>query len=112
MVRSSRRDQKTKAIAEVLAMIADEHLLTPDRRRPALCGEEALHESITEFCAALEFYAARAAHPKKCGAKLQAAKPSRAAHACEDEPYRENFLYLSRCGMTLSIPKRRFLSSS
>src|SRR5579883_362812 len=27
-------------------------------------------------------------------------------------PHRENFLYFSRCGMMLSSPKRRFLSSS
>ena len=27
-------------------------------------------------------------------------------------PHRENCLYFSRCGMTLSIPRRRFLSSS
>ena len=27
-------------------------------------------------------------------------------------PYLENFLYFSRCGTTLSIPSRRFLSSS
>jgi CopG antitoxin of type II toxin-antitoxin system len=26
--------------------------------------------------------------------------------------YRENFLYFSRCGMMLSMPRRRFLSSS
>ena len=27
-------------------------------------------------------------------------------------PHLENFLYFSRCGITLSIPSRRFLSSS
>ncbi len=26
--------------------------------------------------------------------------------------YRENFLYFSRCGMTLSVPSRRILSAS
>ena len=34
------------------------------------------------------------------------------AARCAAAPYRENFLYLSRCGRMLSIPKRRFLSSS
>ena len=27
-------------------------------------------------------------------------------------PYRENFLYFSRCGMTESVPSRRILSAS
>jgi hypothetical protein len=27
-------------------------------------------------------------------------------------PYRENFLYLIRCGIVESVPRRRFLSSS
>jgi hypothetical protein len=28
------------------------------------------------------------------------------------QPYRENFLYLSRCGMMESVPSRRILSAS
>jgi predicted DNA binding CopG/RHH family protein len=39
-------------------------------------------------------------------------KAGRRAIAPGPRPYRENFLYFSRCGMTLSIPSRRFLSSS
>jgi hypothetical protein len=30
----------------------------------------------------------------------------------QDFSHLENFLYFSRCGMTLSMPNRRFLSSS
>ena len=58
MIHSSRRDRKTKAIAEVLAMIADAHPpLAPLRPCPVLEIEEWLWESATEFCAA---YAERA----------------------------------------------------
>ena len=58
MIHSSRRDRKTKAIAEVLAMIADAHPpLAPLRPCPVLETEEWLWESATEFCAA---YAERA----------------------------------------------------
>ena len=64
MINSSRRDRKTKAIAEVLAMIADAHpplaSLSP---RPET--EEWLWESATEFCAALELYAERAMQIKR-----------------------------------------------
>jgi hypothetical protein len=53
MIHSSRRDRKTKAIAEVLAMIADAHPpLAPLRPCPVLETEEWLWESATEFCAA------------------------------------------------------------
>jgi hypothetical protein len=67
MFRLSRRDRKAKAVAEVLAMIADERPLTPNWPRPALDAEEALLETVTEFCAALELYAARTAQAKKFG---------------------------------------------
>jgi hypothetical protein len=61
MIHSSRRDRKTKAIAEVLAMIADAHPpLAPLRPCPVLETEEWLWESATEFCAALDRYAERA----------------------------------------------------
>jgi len=47
---SSRRERKTKAIAEVLAMIADAYPpLAPHRSRPLLETEEWLFESATEF---------------------------------------------------------------
>jgi hypothetical protein len=64
MIDSSRRDRKTKAIAEVLAMIADAHPpLAPLSPRPET--EEWLWESATEFCAALELYAERAMQIKR-----------------------------------------------
>jgi hypothetical protein len=48
MIHSSRRDRKTKAIAEVLAMIADAHPpLAPLRPCPVLETEEWLWESAT-----------------------------------------------------------------
>jgi hypothetical protein len=50
MIHSSRRDRKAKAIAEVLAMIADSYPpLAPHRPRPVLETEEWLFESATEF---------------------------------------------------------------
>jgi hypothetical protein len=61
MIHSSRRDRKTKAIAEALAMIADAHPeLDPHRPRPVRERDEWLWESATEFCAALDRYAGRA----------------------------------------------------
>ena len=62
MINSSRRDRKTKAIAEVLAMIADAH---PAPLSPRPETEEWLWQSATEFCAALELYAARAMQIKR-----------------------------------------------
>src|ERR1700730_1354785 len=60
MIHSSRRDRKTKAIAEALAMIADAHPeLDPHRPRPVRETDEWLWESATEFCAALDHYAGR-----------------------------------------------------
>jgi hypothetical protein len=62
MIHSSRRDRKTKAIAEVLTMIADAHPpIAPDRPRPVLDKEEWLFESATAFIEALDkYYAERA----------------------------------------------------
>jgi len=66
MINSSRRDRKAKLIAEVLAMIADAHpKLVPDHPRPVCDSDEWLSESATEFCAALDRYAARAAQFKR-----------------------------------------------
>jgi hypothetical protein len=57
MIRSSRRDRKTKAIAEVLAMIADAHPpIAPHRPRPVLDTEEWLFQGATEFIEALDKY--------------------------------------------------------
>ena len=62
MTHSSRRERRTKAIAEVLAMIADAHLeLAPDRPDSDREAEEWLWEIATGFCAALDRYAERAA---------------------------------------------------
>jgi hypothetical protein len=61
MIHSSRHDRKTKAIAEVLAMIADAHPeLAPHHPRPVRETDEWLWENATEFCAALDRYAGRA----------------------------------------------------
>lgn len=55
MIHSPRREYKTKAIAEALAMIADAHPeLSPDHPRPARETDEWLWERATEFCAALD----------------------------------------------------------
>jgi hypothetical protein len=65
MIHSSRRDRKTKAIAEALAMIADAHPeLDPHRPRPVRETDEWLWESATEFCAMLDHYAGRNMLPK------------------------------------------------
>ena len=67
MIHSSHRDRKAKAIAEVLAMIADASPpLAPPRPRPVLETEEWLFESATEFVEALEkYYAERATQKRK-----------------------------------------------
>jgi hypothetical protein len=66
MIHSSRRDRKTKAIAEVLAVIADAHPeLASHHPRPVGETDEWLWESATEFCAALDRYAGRAMQTKK-----------------------------------------------
>jgi hypothetical protein len=62
MIHSSHRDRKAKAIAKVLAMIADTHPeLTPNDPWTARETDEWLWESATAFCAALDVYAGRAA---------------------------------------------------
>ena len=66
MIHSSRRDRKTKAIAEVLAMIADAYPeLAPDRPRSDREAEEWLWEIASGFCAALDRYAARTMQVKR-----------------------------------------------
>jgi alkylhydroperoxidase family enzyme len=65
MIRSSRREGRTKAMAEVLAMLATAQPFDPHRAHPASGAEESLFESATEFCAALELYAARATQMTK-----------------------------------------------
>ena len=65
MIHSSRRDRKTKAIAEALAMIPNVHPELVPRPRPVLETEEWLWESATEFCAAMDRYAERAMEIKR-----------------------------------------------
>jgi hypothetical protein len=67
MIHSSHRDRKAKAIAEVLAMIADAHpQITPRRPHPVLETKEWLFESATEFIEALdEYYAKHATQIKR-----------------------------------------------
>jgi hypothetical protein len=66
MLHSSRRDRKAKAVAEVLAMMADAYPpLAPQRPRPVLETDEWLFEGATEFIEALEkYYAGRATQTK------------------------------------------------
>ena len=67
MIHSSRGKPKAKAIAEVLAMIADAHPdLAPHHPRPVSETDEWFLESAAEFCAALDRYAgARYPNEKK-----------------------------------------------
>ena len=67
MIHSSRRDRKAKAIAEVLAMIADAHpTVVLHQPRPDLDTEAGPFESATEFIEALEkYYAERAKQMKR-----------------------------------------------
>ncbi len=59
MIHSSRRDRTARAIAEVLAMIAEaDPKLTP-HPPPVVESDEGLWENATEFCAALDRYAER-----------------------------------------------------
>jgi hypothetical protein len=67
MIRSSRRESTTKAFAQVLAMIANPQPFAPHRADPVGDAEESLFESVTEFCTALEIYAARTAQMRKFG---------------------------------------------
>ena len=66
MIHTSRRDRKAKAIAEVLAMIANAQApLAPHRPRPVLEADERRFETAAEFWAALEKYAERATQFKR-----------------------------------------------
>jgi hypothetical protein len=58
MTRSSRRIDRTKVIATVLAMIADAvPESTPQHRCRAFESDESLWETTIEFCAAMDRYA-------------------------------------------------------
>jgi hypothetical protein len=62
MTHSSRRERRTKAIAEVLVMIDDAHPeLAPDRPDSDREADEWLWDIATGFCAVLDRYAERAA---------------------------------------------------
>ena len=56
---------KTKAVAEVLAMIANAQAPPPHLPRPVLEADERLFETAAEFCAALEKYAECATQIKR-----------------------------------------------
>ena len=69
MTHSSRRDPKIKAIAEVLAMIADvDPKLARNHSPPARMSDDWLWEDATEFCAALDRYAGGREAPRSFGA--------------------------------------------
>jgi len=66
MTHLSRRERGTKAIAEVLARIADAYPeLAPDRPDFDREAEEWLWEIASGFCAALDPYAARTMQVKR-----------------------------------------------
>jgi hypothetical protein len=66
MIQSSRRDRRAKAVAEVLAIIANaQHPSAPHRPLPIREADEWLSQSAPEFCAALDFYANRATRKTK-----------------------------------------------
>jgi hypothetical protein len=66
MIQFSRRDRRAKAIAEVLAMIANaQHPLPARRPDPIREPDEWLSQCATEFCAALDMYARRVARKRK-----------------------------------------------
>jgi hypothetical protein len=69
MISSSRRDRQAKAIAELLAMIADAHPeIGGGRPRPAFeANQESLWEDVTEFSAALERFSANCQHHRISG---------------------------------------------
>ena len=69
MISSSRRDRQAKAIAELLAMIAEAHPeIGGGRPRPAFAAnEESLWEDVTEFSAALERFRANCRHHRISG---------------------------------------------
>jgi hypothetical protein len=66
MIQSSRRNRRAKAIAEVLAMIADaQHPTVPHRSLSIHETDEWLSQNVTEFCAALDVYAKSATRKRK-----------------------------------------------
>jgi hypothetical protein len=78
---SQRRDRRARAIAEMLAMIADAHPETErGRPRPASAtSEESLWEDVTEFSAAMERFSA--AHPHRNSSKFTPrGRPGISAH--------------------------------
>ena len=101
MIHSSRRDRKTKAIAEVLAMIGDAHPeLDPHQPRPVRETDEWLWESATEFCAALDRHAERTMEIKReSTASIHA---SRAARAVLHQSH-TGYLFILQAGLCRSF---------
>jgi hypothetical protein len=63
---SSRRDRKTKALAEMLAMMVDPYpQCAIQSSRPVRETDEGMWEGVTDFCTALDRYAGRAKHIKR-----------------------------------------------
>ena len=85
------------------------------RSAPSLRGAS---DEVTCQPAALAFVRASAGlkvyTEKRMARFIQGDRPEDRCGTRNDgyRPYLENFLYFSRCGTTLSIPSRRFLSSS
>jgi hypothetical protein len=98
MIHSSRRDRKTKAIAEVLAMIADAHPeLAPHHPRPVCETDEWLSENATEFCAAFDRYAGSARQTEKEEITREAGRSRR----------RASWVFKDRPGIIMSSQQRQ-----
>lgn len=61
MIQSTRRDRRARAIAEVLALMADAGQPHGENQAVPARNAEGFSDSVTEFCAALDLYAERAA---------------------------------------------------
>jgi hypothetical protein len=99
MIHSSRRrDRKTKAIAEVLAMIADAHPeLAPYHPRLVCETDEWLWENATEFCAAFDRFAGSARQTKKEEITREAGRSKRGA----------SWVFKARPGIIMSSQQRQ-----
>src|ERR1700730_8495586 len=82
MIHASRRDRKTKAIAEALAMLAAAHPELVSRPPPVRESDEWLWESAAEFCAGLGRYTGRAMEIKRENRRPPSAPAARAAPCC------------------------------
>jgi len=65
MIRSSHRNPKVQAMAEMLALMAASDLALASSPRRTSAAEEGSWESASDFCAALEKFVAHVAKAKR-----------------------------------------------